>query len=158
MIDRKSRVSVWKSWTLLWVVTKYVSHALLQIWTEAQELLLLRVAPVGQISTFYSWDSWLNLHMSLRSTPSAEVDFTNFLGSHFYLGFLKSQLESRFQEVVIHQFRAKNATWVVILAWVALFNNTDYCRVKILVVFYCQFSMVGKVKVIKLLCYVTSYF
>jgi hypothetical protein len=54
-----------------------------------------------------------------------EVEFTNFLGSRVYLGFLKSRLKSRFQEVVIHQFRAKNATWVVILAWVTLFNNTD---------------------------------
>ncbi len=55
----------------------------------------------------------------------SEVEFTNFLGSRVNLGFLKSRLESRFQEVVIHQFKAKNATWVVILAWVALFNNTD---------------------------------
>jgi hypothetical protein len=41
---------------------------------------------------------------------SPEVEFTNFPPSRVYLGFLKSRLESRFQEVEIHQFRAKNAT------------------------------------------------
>jgi alpha-D-ribose 1-methylphosphonate 5-triphosphate synthase subunit PhnG len=41
-----------------------------------------------------------------------EVEFTNFLGSRVYLGFLKARLKSRFQEVAIHQFRAKNATRV----------------------------------------------
>ncbi len=41
-----------------------------------------------------------------------EVEFTNFLGSRVYLGFLKAWLKSCFQEVAIHQFRAKNATRV----------------------------------------------
>jgi hypothetical protein len=41
-----------------------------------------------------------------------EVEFTIFPPSRVYLGFLKSRLESRFQEVAIHQFRAKNATRV----------------------------------------------
>jgi hypothetical protein len=42
----------------------------------------------------------------------SEVEFTIFPPSRVYLGFLKSRLESRFQEVAIHQFRAKNATRV----------------------------------------------
>jgi hypothetical protein len=49
-------------------------------------------------------------HQSFGRDSHTEVEFTNFLGSRVYLGFLKSRLESRFQEVVIHQFRAKNAT------------------------------------------------
>ncbi len=58
-------------------------------------------------------------------TNRAEVEFTNFLGSRVYLGFLKSWLESRFQEVAIHQFGVKNATWVAFLTWTMFFNNTD---------------------------------
>ncbi len=45
-----------------------------------------------------------------------EVEFTIFPPSRVYLGFLKLRLESRFQEVAIHQFRAKNATWVAFFA------------------------------------------
>ncbi len=49
---------------------------------------------------------------SLRSNGAehTEVEFTIFPPSRVYLGFLKLRLESRFQEVVIHQFRAKNVT------------------------------------------------
>jgi hypothetical protein len=49
---------------------------------------------------------------AISTTVSTEVEFTNFLGSRVYLGFLKAWLESRFQEVAIHQFRAKNTTRV----------------------------------------------
>ncbi len=55
----------------------------------------------------------------------SEAEFTNILRSCVYLGYLKSWPESRFQEVVIHQFRAKNATWVAFLPWVVIFNKTD---------------------------------
>jgi hypothetical protein len=52
--------------------------------------------------------------LSLLCTSAApqrpEVELTIFPPSRLYLGFLKLQLESRFQEVAIHQFRAKNAT------------------------------------------------
>ncbi len=62
---------------------------------------------------------------TFRSPMATEVEFTSFPGSRVDLSFLKSWLESRSQEVVIHQFRAKNTTWIVFLAWVVFFNNTD---------------------------------
>jgi molybdopterin biosynthesis enzyme len=63
--------------------------------------------PTFQTAAFLENSCWPQLSGNPVST---EVEFTNFMRSRIYLAFLKSQLESRFQEVVIHQFRAKNTT------------------------------------------------
>ncbi len=96
-------------------------------------------SPVSIVSLHWwprrDWSLWPRLRWGLSRTvtrPShqqcpdftlaAEVEFTNFPPSRVYLDFLKAWLESRFQEVAIHQFRAKNATWVTLFTLSRVFQ------------------------------------